>query len=108
MSTTSVLRSSAHFWQSFLQPLSYTKQAIQTSGEQPHDVMRARAIETWHHQTLAQASVLEVLTMEAYITMGKVSQQPDGPEKAMAALCANDGMLLFISIYLSLSIYLSI
>lgn len=26
----------------------------------------------WHHQTLTQASVLEVLTLEAYATMGKV------------------------------------
>eukprot|EP00041_Stephanoeca_diplocostata_P039087 m.1586294 g.1586294 ORF g.1586294 m.1586294 type:complete len:593 (+) comp25327_c0_seq23:3127-4905(+) len=84
MNTTSVLRSSPDFWSSFLQPLKFNKQA-------PDALATAAEFATWHHQTLAQASVLEVLTLEAYATMGKIAEQSDGPNTAVAALCRDDG-----------------
>ena len=64
------------FWKNFVTPLAYPKQI------QDH--------KQWRYQTLAQASVLEVLALEAFMTHGdvKLGVKPggDNPHTAMEAV----------------------
>eukprot|EP00040_Diaphanoeca_grandis_P033017 m.201232 g.201232 ORF g.201232 m.201232 type:complete len:1967 (-) comp32794_c0_seq3:42-5942(-) len=83
MSTTEVFRSQPHFWEHFTAPLLFKKQ---TTLSTPQDFTR------WHYQTLAQASVLEVLTLEAFYTKGNVNQSAEGPHAAMLKVCKNVGI----------------
>eukprot|EP00051_Salpingoeca_urceolata_P022337 m.361278 g.361278 ORF g.361278 m.361278 type:complete len:2004 (-) comp19956_c0_seq24:164-6175(-) len=79
--TTEVLRAAPGFWQDFLQPLSF----VNTIDDEP-SLAETKAC----HRILAQASVMQVLTLEAYYTRGKVDSSL---QKAMDSFTSQTGFL---------------